>query len=51
MKLSRRRKAMLQRRKNETKSAEKAETRAFDLNLDRIKRRSKKVLASREWPR
>jgi hypothetical protein len=45
VKLSRRRKAKLQRRKDKAKSEHSIEERAFDLNLDRIKRRAKKVLA------
>jgi hypothetical protein len=47
MKLSRRRKAKLQRKKNEGAAEKRATEKAFDLNLDRIKRRDKKILANR----
>ena len=45
MRLSRRRKARFERLKIEIRSAEKAEQKAFNLNMDRIERRAAKAKA------
>jgi hypothetical protein len=47
MKLSRRRKAKLQRAKNEAKSAVRKADKAFNLAMDRIEQRQKKIRVNR----
>jgi hypothetical protein len=44
MRLSRRKKARLQRQKAEAKSAERKSAKDFELSMDRVARRTKKVM-------